>query len=73
MREDGRALRGHACYRALASSRIMAAPFSAIMIVGALVMPEVMVGIGVDHPQAAHPDQAQPLVDHLVSSPSPAR
>jgi tRNA(fMet)-specific endonuclease VapC len=48
------------------SALIMSATFSAIMITGALVLPEVMVGmmVGVDHAQARDPAHAQPSVDH---------
>ena len=43
MRGDGRA--GDGCFQAIASSRIISAPFSPIIIVGALVLPVVNVGI----------------------------
>ncbi len=44
---------------------IQRAAFSAIIIVGALVLPLVMVGItlGIDHPQSGDASNPQPAVD----------
>ena len=47
------------------SARIIAAPLSAIIAVGVLVLPEVMVGIdrGIDHAKSGQPVKPQPLID----------
>ena len=57
---------GQGTVQAAASCKIMRAPFSAIIITGAAVLPEVMVGMieASTTRKRSMPDHAQPLIDH---------